>query len=48
MEELFELFALFPKISSQARTDLTKYIFERKVDKGTLLLKQGEVCKYIY
>lgn len=48
MEEFSELLALFPKISEQARTDFTKCIFERKVNKGTLLLKQGEVCKYIY
>jgi len=48
MEELSEILNLFPKISDQARKDFTKCIYEKKFNKGTLLLKQGEICKYIY
>lgn len=48
MEKFSELLTLFPNISEQAQVDFTKCIFERKVTKGTLLLKQGEICRYIY
>lgn len=48
MEEFSEILNLLPKISEQAREDFTKCIFERKVTKGTLILKQGEICRYIY
>ena len=48
MEEFSEILNLLPKISELARKDFIKCIFEKKVTKGTLILKQGEVCKYIY
>ena len=48
MEEFSELLSLFPKISEQARVDFSKCLFEKKVTKGTLLLKQGEICRDMF
>jgi CRP/FNR family transcriptional regulator, anaerobic regulatory protein len=48
MQDILEIKNMFASLSEQVRTEYEKLIEKKEVLKGSLLLEQGKVCRYIY
>jgi CRP/FNR family transcriptional regulator, anaerobic regulatory protein len=48
LKNIIEIVNQYSEISEDAKTELGKFIIQKKVKKGTLLLEAGTTCRHLY